>query len=80
MHEAVSRKYILDEELAILVNGKPDFSQIQRRSLMANSFKIRLIMQAYPACYTAFDILYYKNQPVMDRPLKERKNCWRAQF
>jgi len=73
IHKAAKKKCILDGELAILVDGKPNFSQIQRRSLLSNHFKIQLAMQSYPACFTAFDILYYQDHPVMDCPLEERK-------
>ena len=40
IHKAAKVKCILDGELAILVDGKPDFSQVQRRSLLSNQFKI----------------------------------------
>ncbi|WP_312281037.1 RNA ligase family protein [Oscillibacter sp.] len=73
IHKAAKVKCILDGELAILVDGKPDFSQVQRRSLLSNHFKIQVAMQSYPACFTAFDILYYQDHAVMDRPLEERK-------
>ena len=42
IHKAAKVKCILDGELAVLVDGKPDFSQIQRRSLMSNKFKIEV--------------------------------------
>lgn len=74
IHKAAKKKCILDGELAILVDGKPDFSQVQRRSLLSNRFKIQMSMQSYPACFTAFDILYYQDHPVMDCPLEERKS------
>jgi len=73
IHKTARKKCILDGELAILVDGKPDFSQVQRRSLLSNCFKIQMAMQDYPACFTAFDILYYQDHPVMDYPLEERK-------
>lgn len=73
IHKAVKVKCILDGELAILVNGKPDFSQVQRRSLLTNPFKIQLALQTYPASFTAFDILYYRDKSVMDLPLEDRK-------
>lgn len=73
IHKTVKTRCILDGELAILVNGKPAFSEIQRRSLLTNQFKIELSSQKSPACFTAFDILYYKDKPVMDLPLMKRK-------
>lgn len=54
-------------------DGKPDLFLIQRRSMMSNSVKIQLEAQRHPACFTAFDILYYEDHPVTDLPLTERK-------
>lgn len=73
IHKAANEKCILDGELAVLVNGKPAFSELQRRSLLSNRFRVELAAKQYPACFTAFDILYYRDRPVMDRPLTERK-------
>ena len=64
---------ILDGELVILNEGKPDFFELQRRSLMANPVKIGLAAQKLPVCYTAFDILYLDGRQVTDLPLMERK-------
>ncbi|MHB1153388.1 MAG: ATP-dependent DNA ligase [Eubacteriales bacterium] len=73
IHKCVINRCILDGELFILKDGKPDFFEIQRRSLMSNKFKIELASLKYPASFNAFDILYYQNQSVTDRPLFERK-------
>lgn len=73
IHKAIKQKCILDGEIAILVDGKPNFSEVQRRSLMSNQFKVEMAMNKHPACFTAFDILYYKDKQVTDLPLMERK-------
>lgn len=73
IHKQVNCRCILDGELAIIKDGKPDFFEIQRRSLMGNPLKIKLASQQYPACFTAFDILYYQDHLVTDLPLTERK-------
>ena len=73
LHTHVRVRCILDGELAVLVNGKPDFSQIQRRSLMSNPYRIALAAKQYPACFTAFDILYHKDKTVTHLPLMKRK-------
>lgn len=73
IYKSVKTRCILDGEITVLVDGKPDFSQVQRRALMSNKFKIQLTADKNPASFTAFDILYYKDGPVMDRPLVERK-------
>lgn len=73
LHKQVRKRCILDGELAVIRNGRPDFSAIQRRSLMTNPFRIKLAAREAPACFTAFDLLYEGERPVMDRPLLERK-------
>lgn len=66
-------KCILDGELMILKNGRPDFFEIQRRSLTTNTFKIELASKQFPATFVAFDILYYKDRDVTALPLSDRK-------
>ena len=73
IHKQVRCRCILDGELAIIHNGKPDFFLIQRRSMMTNPLKIQTDSQLHPACFTAFDILYYDDHSVTDLPLTERK-------
>lgn len=66
-------KCILDGELMVLKNGRPDFFEIQRRSLTTNTFKIELASKQFPATFVAFDILYYKDRDVTALPLWDRK-------
>lgn len=73
IHKQVRCRCILDGELAIIHNGKPDFFLIQRRSMMTNPLKIQTDSQLHPACFTAFDILYYDDHSITDLPLTERK-------
>ena len=74
IHKQVKCRCILDGELIVIKDGKPDFYEIQRRSLLSNTFKIKLASSKLPASFTAFDILYYKDHSVTDLPLMERKN------
>ena len=73
IHLRVRSRCILDGELIILRDGKPDFFEIQRRSLTSDPFKIRLASERLPASFAAFDILFLKDRQVMDLPLMERK-------
>ena len=73
IHTHIRCRCILDGELAIIHNGKPDFYLIQRRSMMSDPFKIQVDSRLHPACFTVFDILYYDDHPVTDLPLIERK-------
>ncbi len=73
IHCNVNVRCILDGELAVIKDGKPGFFEIQKRSMMSNPVKIDIAAKKYPACFTAFDILYYDDHQVMDLPLTERK-------
>lgn len=73
IHRQVKCRCILDGELAVIHDGKPDFFLIQKRSMMTSPMKIELESKRHPACFTAFDILYYEDHPVTDLPLIERK-------
>lgn len=73
IHKQVKCRCILDGELIVIKDGKPNFYEIQRRSLLSNTFKIKLASSKLPASFTAFDILYYKDHSVTDLPLMERK-------
>ena len=73
LHNQVKARCILDGELIILKNGKSDYFEIQKRSLMSNPFKIELLSKQYPASFIPFDILYYKDRDLTLLPLMERK-------
>ena len=73
LHHQVKKRCILDGELLCIVNGKPDFETIQRRSLMSNPFKIEMESRRFPACFVAFDCLYYDGRDITKIPLTERK-------
>ncbi len=73
LHEGCRHKCILDGELNVLVNGKPDFYEVQRRTVLTDPFKIELAYKKHPANFVAYDILYYKDKLVTDLPLIERK-------
>lgn len=74
IHKNVNVRCILDGELAVIKDGKPDFFEIQKRSMMSNPVKIDMAAKKYPACFTAFDILYYEDRQVTDLTLMERKS------
>ncbi len=73
IHKQVKKRCILDGEIAVINQGKPDFSEMQRRSLMTNSFKIQMAAAKLPVCFTAFDILYLDGRQLADLPLLDRK-------
>lgn len=66
-------KCILDGELIVPVSGKPDFYQLQKRTLSNNPFKIKVAMSKHPAAFVAYDILYLEGKDLSGLPLMERK-------
>ena len=77
IHQHVDARCILDGELVVLADGKPDFSEIQRRSVFANDFKLNL-QSSRPAAFIAFDILYYNGETITSLPLMKRKKILRS--
>lgn len=73
LHKQSKKRCILDGEYVVVKDGKPNFFEIQRRSLMSNPFKIELAAKQLPVSFVAFDILYYDDHAVNDLPLMERK-------
>lgn len=69
----IKTKCILDGELYVYKNGKTDFFEMQKRTLLTDRFKIRLQAQSLPVTFTAFDILYYKDKETTQLPLRKRK-------
>ncbi|MDD4774264.1 MAG: RNA ligase family protein [Eubacteriales bacterium] len=78
IHRHIKKRCILDGELLVIKDGKPDFYEIQRRSLMSNPIKIALASKQYPACFTAFDIIYCEDRATNMIPLTERKALLQA--
>lgn len=73
IHNNCKVKCILDGELIVVQNGVPDFYEVQKRTLLSDLFKIQLASTKLPASFVAYDILYYKDQEVIDLPLLKRK-------
>lgn len=73
IHKQVKKRCILDGELIAMKNGKPAFSEMQRRALLSAPFKIQLASKTLPVSFTTFDILYYEDNATMSLPLLERK-------
>lgn len=73
IYKYCQKKCILDGELNVLINGKPDFYEVQKRTLLSDPFKIQLAHTKHPANFVAYDVLYYKDKLITDLPLIERK-------
>lgn len=71
--KCVGKRAILDGELVVLTDGKPDFYALQKRSLMGDLFRIRLAANRNPVQFAAYDIIYYDGKDLTDSPLTKRK-------
>lgn len=73
INKNIKKKCILDGEVIVSIEGKPNFSEIQKRSLMSNKLKIEFASKKHPVSFVAYDILYYDNKQITDLPQIERK-------
>ncbi len=73
MKKCVKRKVVLDGELVVLTDGKPNFYALQKRSLMGDEFKIKLAANKNSVQFVAYDILYCDGKDLTNKPLIERK-------
>lgn len=69
----IKKRCILDGELHIFNNGVNNFFEVQKRCLTSDKFKIRLHANNFPACYTAFDVLYIEDTDLSKTNLISRK-------
>lgn len=73
MKKCVKKRVILDGELVVLIDGKPNFYALQKRSLMSDEFRIKLAAKNDPVQFVAYDILYLDGKDLTNKPLTERK-------
>lgn len=65
---------VVDGEIVIMREGKPDFQTLIERSNATNARDIEYMMQRHLATYVVFDILEKDGKPLINLPLLERKN------
>lgn len=64
---------VLDGEVVVLRDGRPDCRRAQSREQTRAPLRIRLAAQTSPATYVVFDLLYEAYQPRLACPLEERR-------
>lgn len=64
---------VLDGEIVVLRDGKPDFPLLQSREQARTPHRVRSLGQSTPATYVAFDMLYAEYQSIMNQPLAKRR-------
>lgn len=73
IYKQTARPCILDGELVVLVQGVPEFYELQKRTLMTKPSRIELSALRLPAAFVAYDCLQAEKTVLYDTPLLERK-------
>ena len=73
IYSSVTDRCILDGELVVMINGVPEFYELQKRTLMTSPVKISLAAGLLPASFVAYDCLQVNDRVLLDTPLMERK-------
>lgn len=66
-------KVILDGEIVVFKEGKPDFPSLQTREHVDDYARIEILSKILPATFVAFDILHLNGEDLIDLPLIKRK-------
>jgi bifunctional non-homologous end joining protein LigD len=69
----LTRNVVLDGEIVIIKDGKPDFQVLQERGKVVKPTEIQSQTLRQPAQYVVFDILEKDGKPLVNLPLLERK-------
>jgi bifunctional non-homologous end joining protein LigD len=64
---------ILDGEIVVLQDGRPDFASVLRRERQVYADKAHRLASTLPATYLVFDALYADARSVMHEPLESRR-------
>src|SRR5713101_6597753 len=64
---------ILDGEVAVLRQGKPDFGLLLSRNQTRASFRIQFLARIPPVTYVVFDLLYDRYESLLGQPLSTRR-------
>lgn len=72
-----ARSVILDGEVIALVNGKPSFHQVMRRDGVRTGKSLSFLQGQVPIIYMVFDLLYFNDEWIIDRPFEERHRLLR---
>ena len=73
IHRQVKQRCVLDGELVVMVNGVPDFYELQKRTLLTSRVKIELGAGRLPASFVTYDCLQCGDRELLSVPLLSRK-------
>lgn len=69
----LARNTVLDGEVVVMKDGRPDFQTLIQRRQNTNPEEIRYMSRKFPATYIIFDILEKDGEGLLHIPLMERK-------
>jgi len=69
----LAQRAVLDGEIVVIRNGKPDFQTLIERNRSTSAQSIKYTASKFPVLYVVFDILEKDGEPLLDFPLSERK-------
>ena len=64
---------VLDGQLVVMRSDVPCLAAVRRRVQLRDSNRIQLLSRSTPVVYIVFDQLYLRGEPIMARPLIERR-------
>jgi len=64
---------VLDGEVVVLRQGKPDFGLLLSRNQTRASLKIQSLARTFPATYVVFDLVYHRFESLLVLPLWVRR-------
>jgi bifunctional non-homologous end joining protein LigD len=74
----LSSNIVVDGEIVVMKEGKPDFQTLLERGQAVSEGEIRRQVQRAPVVYVVFDILEKDGKSLIGLPLMERKNILKA--
>lgn len=69
---------VLDGELVVMEGERPSFSRALERMQARARLRVEALARSSPALYVVFDLLYLAEQPLLARPLRERRERLQA--
>ncbi len=73
--ESLPAGTVLDGEVCILREGRPDFRLMVKREQAPNLERARRLAQLHPATYVVFDLLYADHRSLLGEPLETRRQA-----
>jgi len=64
---------VLDGEIVVLKNGKPEFNSLQSREQARSPLYVKSLSQHEPATFIAFDLIYRDFNSICDQTLESRR-------